>query len=61
MKKHEKLALLRGIQVKVSRLRTATQDHYNAEGWDTETSRRAAQALCDEIIDMTTTARNELA
>ena len=59
MPKATQLVILRGIYAKAARLRTMTRDHFNANGWDTETHGKAAAALYDEIIDMATTLRRE--
>jgi hypothetical protein len=59
MTKATQLAILNGALIKMTRLRTMTRDHFNAEGWDTETHCKAAAALYDEIIDMANTLRRE--
>ncbi len=60
MRKEQILILLRGIHEKNRKLRAGTRDHFNSGRWDAEQNGQVAARLLDEIIDLATTARQEL-
>jgi hypothetical protein len=60
MNKEQNLVLLRGIHEKNRKLRVGVRDHFNSGKWDTEQNGKVAARLLDEIIDLATTARQEL-